>query len=150
VSVQLRVDEHHDRRRVQVFGVLKGQLVGGDHVDSGRTGVGPVSRVWGTDGEVLRERLLGAGDPHRQLRMMAALLRRRVATPAEPAIRYAAAALHDGVRVAEVEDRLGWSTRRLRQRFLTQMGLSSKRYARDPPAPAAHQRRGGKHRSRLG
>ncbi|WP_436775375.1 helix-turn-helix domain-containing protein [Yinghuangia sp. YIM S09857] len=91
--------------------------------------------LWGTDGAVLRERLLEAnavGGPQACLRALEAALLARVEAGAgpDPAVRAAAARLDRGASVREAADQLGWTPRRLTARFDVQMGLSPKRYAR--------------------
>ncbi|MEU0169489.1 AraC family transcriptional regulator [Streptomyces iakyrus] len=94
-----------------------------------------LDELWGSDGAVLRERLLeamAAGGPRAGLRELEAALLARVRRPLEPdpAVRRAAALLDRGTPVAEVADRLGWTTRRLTRRCTEQLGLPPKRYAR--------------------
>ncbi|MEW2613909.1 AraC family transcriptional regulator [Streptomyces sp. NPDC047880] len=94
-----------------------------------------LDRLWGTDGVVLRERLLGAvaaGGPKAALRMLETTLLERALRPLEPdpAVRLAAALLDRGTPVAEVADRLGWTARRLARRCTAQLGLAPKQYAR--------------------
>lgn len=103
-------------------GALRDRLVGLDE-------------LWGTDGAVLRERLLearAAGGPEACLREVERTLLRRAVGPPEPdpAVRRAAALLDRGTPVAEVADRLGWTSRRLARRCTEQLGLPPKRYAR--------------------
>ncbi|MBX9365509.1 helix-turn-helix domain-containing protein [Streptomyces massasporeus] len=91
--------------------------------------------LWGTDGAVLRERLLeavAAGGPRAGLRVLETALTDRARRPLEPdpAVRLAAARLDRGTPVAEVADRLGWTTGRLARRCTEQLGLTPKRYAR--------------------
>ncbi|MFF5515712.1 helix-turn-helix domain-containing protein [Streptomyces coeruleorubidus] len=94
-----------------------------------------LDELWGTDGAVLRERLLeamAAGGPQAALREVEAVLLRRAGRPLEPdpAVRLAAALLDRGTPVGEVADRLGWTSRRLARRCAEQLGLPPKRYAR--------------------
>ncbi|MEV7078185.1 AraC family transcriptional regulator [Streptomyces sp. NPDC093516] len=103
-------------------GALRDRLVGLDE-------------LWGTDGAVLRERLLqarAAGGPEACLRELERALLRRAVRPLEPdpAVRLAAALLDRGTPVTEVADRLGWTSRRLVSRCTEQLGLPPKRYAR--------------------
>ncbi len=91
--------------------------------------------LWGADGAVLRERLLeamAAGGPAACVRELErALLRRAERHPGpDPAVRRAAVLLDRGTPVAEVADRLGWTSRRLARRCTEQLGLTPKRYAR--------------------
>ncbi|GAB3810207.1 hypothetical protein GCM10027605_47570 [Micromonospora zhanjiangensis] len=63
--------------------------------------------------------------------MEAVLLARAAGAPAaDPAVTVAAAVLHRGATVAEVEDRLGWTRRRLASRFGDRVGITPKRFAR--------------------
>ncbi|WP_309095517.1 helix-turn-helix domain-containing protein [Streptomyces sp.] len=94
-----------------------------------------LDELWGTDGAVLRERLLearAAGGPTACLRELERALLGRAARPLEPdpAVRLAAALLDRGTPVAEVADRLGWTSRRLVRRCVEHLGLPPKRYAR--------------------
>lgn len=91
-----------------------------------------LGEFWGRDGAVLRERLLEARTPIEKLRTVEAVLLARAARPLErdPAIAYAARALHGGASVGEVSDRLGWTSKRLGRGFVAQVGLAPKRFAR--------------------
>ncbi len=94
-----------------------------------------LDELWGTDGAVLRERLLeamAAGGPEAGLRELETTLLRRAERPLEPdpALRLAAVLLDRGMPVGEVADRLGWTARRLARRCAEQLGLPPKRYAR--------------------
>jgi AraC-like DNA-binding protein len=92
--------------------------------------------LWGRDGAVLRDRLLEAADPRRQLAVLEdVLLSRLPRQPARrpahgPAIRYAAAALSQGRRVRDVTGELGLSPRTFTRRFRDHTGLTPKRFAR--------------------
>ncbi|MFF8874255.1 helix-turn-helix domain-containing protein [Streptomyces massasporeus] len=94
-----------------------------------------LGELWGTDGVVLRERLLeavAAEGPRAGLRVLETALTGRVEGPGrpDPAVRLAAALLDRGTPVGEVADRLGWTTGRLARRCTGQLGLTPKRYAR--------------------
>ncbi|MEU2912501.1 helix-turn-helix domain-containing protein [Streptomyces massasporeus] len=94
-----------------------------------------LGELWGTDGAVLRERLLeavAAQGPRAALRVLETALTGRVEGPSEPdpAVRLAAVLLDRGTPVGEVADRLGWTTGRLARRCTEQLGLTPKRYAR--------------------
>ncbi|MFJ5995259.1 helix-turn-helix domain-containing protein [Streptomyces sp. NPDC092370] len=94
-----------------------------------------LGELWGTDGAVLRERLLdavAAGGPRTGLKVLeTALLGRAVRSPEpDPAVRHAAALLDRGTSVREVADRLGWTTGRLARTCAEHLGLTPKRYAR--------------------
>jgi AraC-like DNA-binding protein len=88
--------------------------------------------LWGRDGAVLRERLLGAATPAAALSTLDAVLAARAVRPlvADRAVVAAAAMLGRGTAVAEVADRLGWTGRTLERRFCEQAGLAPKRFAR--------------------
>lgn len=91
-----------------------------------------LDELWGRDGATLRDRLLSAGPPARQVRAIEAVLVARAAGSAapDPAVAVAAAALDQGATVADVGDRLGWTRRRLARRFEERVGLTPKRFAR--------------------
>ncbi|GGX04531.1 helix-turn-helix domain-containing protein [Streptomyces lomondensis] len=94
-----------------------------------------LDELWGTDGAVLRERLLAAlssSGPEACLREVEQVLLRQAARPLEPdpAVRRAAMLLDRGTPVGEVADRLGWTSRRLARNCAEQLGLPPKRYAR--------------------
>ncbi|MFE1250759.1 helix-turn-helix domain-containing protein [Streptomyces sp. NPDC058735] len=94
-----------------------------------------LDELWGTDGAVLRERLLEArasGGPEACVRELEkTLLRRAERGPGpDPAVLRAAALLGRGTPVAEAADRLGWTPRRLARECTAHLGLAPKRYAR--------------------
>jgi AraC-like DNA-binding protein len=91
-----------------------------------------LDQCWGRDGAVLRDRLLDAGTPARMLRTLEDVLLARAVRPLErdPAVTFAAGALHRGVPVSAVSDRLGWTPKRLRRLFTDQVGLTPKRFGR--------------------
>jgi AraC-like DNA-binding protein len=91
-----------------------------------------LAEFWGRDGATLRERLLAIDSPAGKLRAVEGVLLARAARPLErdPAVAVAGLALHRGVAVAEVADRLGWTPRRLGQRFAEQVGLTPKLFGR--------------------
>jgi len=105
------------------FGETAGRLVGLDE-------------LWGRDGAVLRERLLEAATPRRQLAVLEqVLLEHLPAGPgpgryADPAIGYAAAELERGRLVRHVRDDLGLLARTFTRRFEARTGLTPKRFAR--------------------
>jgi AraC-like DNA-binding protein len=101
------------------FGETTGQLVGLDE-------------LWGNDGLVLRERLLEASTPRRQLAVLEqVLLEHLSAGPRlDPAIGYAAAELEQGRLVRHVRDDLGLLARTFTRRFEARTGLTPKRFAR--------------------
>lgn len=100
----------------------------------------PLEHLWGSDGATLRERLLNAGGPAGALRLVAAMLQGRAARTAggrsgdapipDPAVAVAVRALHHGMTVAQVSDRLGRTPRWLTAWFGQRVGVSPKRFAR--------------------
>jgi AraC-like DNA-binding protein len=87
--------------------------------------------LWGTDGAVLRERLLEARSPDALLRTLeAALLRRARDLTIDPAVDFAIGAFDRGAAVGAVTERLGISPGRFIRRFAGVVGLTPKRYAR--------------------
>jgi AraC-like DNA-binding protein len=91
--------------------------------------------LWGGGGRTLRERLLEAGSPSEQLRLVEAVLleRLRRARAGHPAVRAAVAALRAGgneARVTEVATVVGLSHRRFVELFEREVGLTPKLYAR--------------------
>jgi transcriptional regulator GlxA family with amidase domain len=87
--------------------------------------------VWGPDGSVLRERLLGTSTPEEKLTLLeTVLLDHLTRSSPDDAIRLAARGLAEGSSVSEVADRLGLLPRRLSRRFQEAVGLRPKRYAR--------------------
>jgi AraC-like DNA-binding protein len=88
--------------------------------------------VWGHHGRFARERVLAAPTPEARLSIMERILVERLTRPLEPdpGIAWAAEALHRGLAVATVADRLGVPDRTLLRRFTTQVGLTPKRYGR--------------------
>ena len=91
-----------------------------------------LDQLWGRDGAVLRERLLELPTPAARLRTLEQILLARVVRSLrpDPALAVAIAALEREVPVAAVGERLGWSPRRLIDRFNAQVGLTPKRFAR--------------------
>lgn len=87
----------------------------------------PLGDLWGVD---VRDRLLAARTPAARIAVMDAALRARTTRGADPAIASAVSALHRGVTVSEVADRLGWTGKRLRREFLREVGLAPKLFAR--------------------
>jgi AraC-like DNA-binding protein len=103
------------------FGETAGQLIG-------------LGELWGRDGAVLRERLLEAATPRRQLALLEQVLIEHLpkgpgAGP-DPAIGYAAAELERGRLVRHVRDDLGLLARTFTRRFEARTGLTPKRFAR--------------------
>jgi AraC-like DNA-binding protein len=105
------------------FGETAGRLLG-------------LSELWGRDGAVLRERLLEAPTPRRQLAVLEqVLLDHLPGGPGagqypDPAIGYAAAELDRGRLVRHVRDDLGLLARTFTRRFEARTGLTPKRFAR--------------------
>jgi AraC-like DNA-binding protein len=92
----------------------------------------PLPYVWGRDGADLRERLLDAPTPEHKLRVLEQALLAHVVEPPcpDPAVLCTARALEAGTPVATVAADLGMLPRTLRRLFLTQVGLTPKRFAR--------------------
>lgn len=92
----------------------------------------PLSDLWGSDGRLLRERLLEAPDPPQALGVLEETLTRRFALGAapDPAVQAAASYLSAGLAVSEVAERLGLLPRSLRRRFIAQVGMTPKRFGR--------------------
>lgn len=92
----------------------------------------PLADLWGSDGRLLRERLLEAPSPTQRLRVFEETLTRRLLAggATDPAVGAAAAGLSAGLPVAEVAERLGLLSRSFRRRFLGQVGMTPKRFAR--------------------
>jgi AraC-like DNA-binding protein len=88
--------------------------------------------LWGSDGATLRERLLEVPTVAAKLQAVQDALLTHAIRPLarDPGVASAAAALHEGRTVAAAADSLGWTTKRLTQRFSAQIGLTPKRFAR--------------------
>ena len=101
------------------LGETAGQLVG-------------LPELWGRDGAVLRDRLLEAADPRRQLAVLEEVLLRHLTGPSPHgrAIGHAAIELGRGRRVGDVGAELGLSPRTFTRRFRDHTGLAPKRFAR--------------------
>jgi AraC-like DNA-binding protein len=95
-----------------------------------------LGELWRRDGAVVRERLLEAATPRRQLAVLEqVLLEHLPAGPGaghypDPAIGYAAAELERGRLVRHVRDDLGLLARTFTRRFEARTGLTPKRFAR--------------------
>jgi len=85
--------------------------------------------VWGRD-RYARERLLEAPTAEAVLATWDALLLHALRGSVDPRLAFAIEALDRGDAVRAVAGELGWSGRRLRQRFVAQVGLFPKRFAR--------------------
>jgi AraC-like DNA-binding protein len=88
--------------------------------------------LWGSSGRSLRERLLEVDEPAHMLQMLDVMLTDRLAGRLAPSqsIAFACGALDMGRSVAAISDELGWSGKRLRERFTAAIGVTPKRYAR--------------------
>jgi AraC-like DNA-binding protein len=82
--------------------------------------------LWGRDGARLRERLLEARDTG----AVEEMLLDHLEGAADPAVAHAAGWLESGASVSDVTERLGLLPRTFRRRFVAQVGLTPKRYAR--------------------
>jgi AraC-like DNA-binding protein len=92
----------------------------------------PLEDVWGRPGASLRERLLEAATPQEALGVMEEVLLGQMTDPVapDPAVTAAARALSAGVSVGEAAAALGMLPRTLRRRFVADVGLTPKRFAR--------------------
>ena len=86
--------------------------------------------VWGSDGDLLRERLLDAPTPPSKFRVFEEVLLEHLAPRFDPAIQYAIAALRAGNPVAQVASRPGLLPRTFTRRFSALVGITPKRFAR--------------------
>src|SRR5262245_57622193 len=88
--------------------------------------------LWGRDGAAARERLLEAGTPDEKLRILELLLLAQLphAPQPDPAVLIGVAALERGVPVTVVANELGLLPSTFRRRFLDQVGVTPKRFAR--------------------
>lgn len=95
-----------------------------DHVE--------LERLWGREGQLLRERLLEAPTPTAALRTLEGVLLRQVAHPLEvdEPVDFALGALTRGAPVGRVTSHLGMTPKRFIRRFQEQVGITPKRYAR--------------------
>jgi AraC-like DNA-binding protein len=89
-------------------------------------------QVWGTDGALLRERLLDAPSVADKLRVVERVLLQHLVRREAPdrAISFAAALMEAGATVAEVSSRTGLLPKTLVRRFLSHVGLTPKRFSR--------------------
>jgi AraC-like DNA-binding protein len=92
----------------------------------------PLEDVWGRPGASLRERLLEAATPQEALEVMEEVLLGQMTGPVapDPVVTAAADALSAGVSVGEAAAALGMLPRTLRRRFVADVGLTPKRFAR--------------------
>jgi|SRR5579863_109642 len=86
--------------------------------------------LWGVDGRLLREEILGAPSPAEKLRVLESALLRHFSRESYPGIAHAAKLLDGGMPVAATAARLGWLPRTFTRRFSQQVGLTPKRFAR--------------------
>ena len=88
--------------------------------------------LWGRDGASVRERLLEVETPHEKLRVLELVLVARLQGAPRPdlAVLRGVAALERGAPVSAVASELGLLPRTFRRRFLDQVGLTPKRFAR--------------------
>jgi AraC-like DNA-binding protein len=89
-----------------------------------------LGELWGTDGVVLRDRLLSAGSPVEALGVVERLLVERLVVDVDPAMDYAVAALSVGALVGDVAERVGMLPKRFVRRFRARVGLTPKLFAR--------------------
>lgn len=101
-----------------------------EHVS--RTPLRDVQEVWGTDGALLRDRLLAAPSAEDALLLVEEALLAHAVRPLKQdrAVAIAVAALDRGMPVAEAAALAGVSHSTLLRRFTIQVGLSPKRFAR--------------------
>src|SRR5882757_8892333 len=93
---------------------LRGEVVG-------------LRELWGTDGGQLRERVLVARD---RTQVVEAMLLRHLTGNPDPAMCAAVDWIETGASLATVTERLGLLPRTFRRRFVAQVGMTPKRYAR--------------------
>jgi AraC-like DNA-binding protein len=88
--------------------------------------------LWGREGRFVRERLLACPTPADKLSCLEAVLRQRLrnAPPPDAGMVFAAAGLASGARLRDVHSQTGLLPRTFRRRFLDQVGLTPKRFAR--------------------
>jgi AraC-like DNA-binding protein len=91
----------------------------------------PLADVWGRDGALVRERLLGV-PPKRTFDLIERILLDQVAKPLERdlAVDLAVRALDRGELVRDVVDRFGTTSKPFIRRFTQAIGLTPKRYSR--------------------
>jgi AraC-like DNA-binding protein len=88
--------------------------------------------LWGTDGAVLRERLLEAATTEQRLGIVESALLGHAVGPLQPdpAVAFAVAAFERGASVSEVTSRLGLLPKSFARRFRERVGLLPKRFSR--------------------
>jgi AraC-like DNA-binding protein len=111
---------------VPFFGLPADELEG-QHV--------PLDALWGRQAPLARERILEAPTPEARVRVLASLLRARLASGLErdPAIEFALSAFADpaaGYTIGDVVGRLGMTPKRFIRAFSEQVGLTPKLYCR--------------------
>jgi len=92
----------------------------------------PLAELWGRTGACLREQLLTAAGPDDMIRVMEKSLWHQLSSDysVDPGITAAARALSRGVPVGDVSSALGIVPKTFRRRFIAQVGLPPKRFAR--------------------
>jgi AraC-like DNA-binding protein len=92
----------------------------------------PLAELWGRAGACLREQLLAAAGPDDMIRVVEKILWRQLSSEhlVDPGITAAARALSRGVPVGDVSSALGMVPKTFRRRFIAQVGLPPKRFAR--------------------
>jgi len=114
--------ECHDRVHRQRLLVSKPRL----HCDQ----IVSLEDAWGESGRSLRERLLAAPTPAAKFRVFEDLLLDHFKPGLDRGIEYAIEALRGGVPVSQLAWRLGLLPRTLARRFLAEVGITPKRFAR--------------------
>ncbi len=92
-----------------------------------RGGVVGLQDVWGSDGAQLRQRVLEA---HDKMRVVEDMLLGHLTGQPDPAMCCAVDWIETGASLASVTERLGLLPRTFRRRFVSQVGITPKRYAR--------------------
>lgn len=88
--------------------------------------------LWGRGGSLVREQLLQVATPEEKLRLLERILLSRLqdGPRPDPAILRGVSALERGASVSAVANEVGLLPRTFRRRFLDQVGLTPKRFAR--------------------
>jgi AraC-like DNA-binding protein len=93
-----------------------------------------IDEVWGSDGRDLHERLIETSSSARRFQIVEEFLLSRpsLSVNRQPAVATAMAAIEDNpsVRMSEIRELVGTSTKRLTALFRAEVGLSPKAYAR--------------------
>jgi AraC-like DNA-binding protein len=95
----------------------------------------PLGDLWGSDGALLRERLLAAPTPQAKISLLEAVLLERLsgagaADEQDRAIESAIGSLERGHRVRDVVEEFGTTAKPFIRRFVAATGLAPKRFAR--------------------